>query len=93
MEMFKEAGVNIFETIIDRPLKIGDTYANNKSKNSCKGIIVRFTTSFNRTIVYRAKKNMKDSLRVILNLTKKLYNLITLQTNLLVLYNRLKFVT
>ena len=45
MDLRKEACVNIPDTIIDRVHRIGAAYVDNKSKNSCKSIIVRFTTS------------------------------------------------
>ena len=75
MHMCKEAGVDIPDMVIDRAHRIGKTYTDNKTKKSCKSIIVRFTTFRHRTMVYRAKKNMKNNVRVKLDLTKKRYNL------------------
>ena len=45
------------------------------SKKICKRILVRSTTFCPTTMVYRAEKNMKDSVRVKLDLTEKRYNL------------------
>ena len=70
MDLCKEAGVNISDTVIDRTQRIGVTYVDSKSKNRCKSIIVRFTTFRYRTMVYRAKKNMKDNVQVKLRVTK-----------------------
>ena len=44
MDLRKEACVNIPDTTIDRVQRIGAAYVDNKSKSSCKSIIVRFTT-------------------------------------------------
>ena len=71
MDMCKEAGVDIPDTVIDRAHRIGEAYFDNKRKKNCKSIIVRFTTFCHRTLVYRAKKNMKNNVRVQLDLTKK----------------------
>ena len=59
MDFCKEAGVNVPDTVIDRVHRIGVAYVDNKSKESCKSIIVRFATFCHRTMVYRVKKNMK----------------------------------
>ena len=76
--MCKEAGGDIPNTVIDRTHRIGETYFDNKRKKNCESIIVRFTTFRHRTMVYRAKKNMKNNVRVKLDLTKKRYNLLVL---------------
>ena len=68
MGLCKEVGVNIPDTVIDRAHRIGVAYVYNKSKKSCKSIIVRFTTFRHRTVVYRARKNIKDNVRVKLDL-------------------------
>ena len=70
MDLCIEAGVNITDTVIDRAMRIGVVYVNNKSKNRCNSIIVRFTTFRYRTMVYWAKKNMKDNVQVKLGVTK-----------------------
>ena len=70
MDLCKEAGANIPDTVIDRAQRIGVTYVDSKSKNRCKSIIVGFTTFRYRTMVYRAKKNMKDNVQVKLGVTK-----------------------
>ena len=76
MHMCKEAGVNIPDTVIDRAHRIGKTYTDNQTKKSCKSIIACFTTFPHRTMVYHAKKNMNNNVRVKLDLTKKRYNLL-----------------
>lgn len=47
------------------------------TKKRGKSSIVWFTTFCHRTMVYRAKKNIKDNVRVKLDLTKKRYNVNT----------------
>ena len=78
VDMCKEASVDIPDTVIDRAHRIGEVYFDNKRKKNCKSIIVRFTTFRHRTMVYRAKKNMKNNVRVKLDLTKKRSNLLVL---------------
>ena len=64
MDMWKEAGVGIPDTVIDGAHRIREAYFDNKRKKKCKSIIVRFTTFHHRTMVYHAKKNMKNIVRV-----------------------------
>ena len=78
MDRCKEAGGDIPNTVIDRAQRIGEAYFDNKRKKNCKSIIVRFTTFRHRTMVYRTKKNMKNNVRVKLDLTKKRSNLLVL---------------
>ena len=51
------------DTVIDRVHRIGVAHVD-------KSIIVRFTTFYNKTMVYKVKKNMKDNVRGKLDLTK-----------------------
>ena len=44
MDLCKEVGVNIPDTIIDRAHRRGVAYIDNKSKKGCKNIIVHLTT-------------------------------------------------
>lgn len=69
--------MNISDTVIDWAHGIGNTNVHNKQRKSKKkskkkSIIKLFTTFCHRTMVYRTKKNMKDNVRVRLDLTKKL---------------------
>ena len=78
MDLFKEAGVNIPDTVIDRIEKIGVAYVDNKSKKIWKSIIVRFTIFRHRTDVFRPKKSIEGQHRsYIRSDKKKRYNLIT----------------
>lgn len=43
MDLWKEVGVNIPDTVIDRAHRRGVAYINNKSKKGCKNIILHFT--------------------------------------------------
>ena len=72
--LFKEAKVDIPESIIDRAHRIGSRYLDASSNNYCKSIIIRFTT-FHRTMFYRAKNKLKRGVRIKLDLTKSRYNL------------------
>ena len=91
VDMCKEAGVDIPDTVIDRAHRIGKAYTDNKTKKNCKGIIVRFTTFRHRTMVYRAKKNLKNDVRVKLDLTKKRYDLLMSANNHVANIDKIKF--
>ena len=70
------AGVDIPNEVIDRVYGIGPSYTNKNLNVECKSVIVRFTTFGHRTMVYRAKKKMKQGVRVKLDLTKCRYTLL-----------------
>ena len=72
--LFKEAKVDIPESIIDRAHSIGSRYLDASSNNYCKSIILRFTTFRHRTMLYRAKNKLKRDVRI--DLTKSRYNLL-----------------
>ena len=91
MDMCKEAGVDIPDTVIDTAHRIEGAYFDNKRKKNCKSIIVRFTTFRHRTMVYRAKKNIKSNVRVKLDLTKKRYNFFVSANKFVAYINSVKF--
>ena len=68
--------MNILGKVIDSAYRIGVVYVVNKKKRSSKSVIARFTTFRHRTMVYRAKKPLKDNVKLDL-IKKKCYNLIT----------------
>ena len=68
--LFKEAKVDIPESIIDRAHRIGSRYQDASSNNYCKSIIIRFTTFCHRTMFYRAKNKLKRGVKIKLDLTK-----------------------
>ena len=91
MDMCKEAGVDIPDTVIDRVHRIGEAYFDNKRKKNCKSIIVHFITFRHRTMIYRAKKNMKNNVPVKLDLTKKCYDLLVSANRFVANINSVKF--
>ena len=91
MDMCKEAGVDIPDTVINRVHRIGEAYFDNKRKKNCKSIIVHFITFRYRTMIYRAKKNMKNNVPVKLDLTKKRYNLLVSANRFVANINSVKF--
>ena len=74
--LFKEAKVDIPESVIDRAHRIGSRYLDASSNNYCKSIIIRFTTFRHRTMFYRAKNKLKRGVRIKLDLTKSRYGLL-----------------
>ena len=74
--LFKEAKVDIPESVIDHAHRIGSKYQDASSNNYCKSIIIRFTTFRHRTMFYRAKNKLKRGVKIKLDLTKSRYNLL-----------------
>ena len=62
--LFKEAKVDIPESVIDRAHRIGSRYLDASSNNYCKSMIIRLTTCRHRTMFYRAKNKLKGGVRV-----------------------------
>ena len=91
MDMCKEAGVDIPDAVIDRAHGIGEACFDNKRNKACKSIIVRFTTAYYRTMAYRTKKNMKNNMRVKLDLKRKRYNLLVSTNKFVANINSVKF--
>ena len=91
MDMCKEAGVDIPDAVIDRAHGIREAFFDNTRKKACKSFIVCFTTAHYRTMVYRAKKNMKNNMRVKLDLRKKRYNLLISANIFVANINSVKF--
>ena len=61
----------IKETICDVPdVVIGKGYNDKKSNVRCKSIIVLFTTFRHRIMFYRSRANLKNSVKLKLDLTK-----------------------
>ena len=74
--LFKEAKIDIRQSVIDRAHRIGSRYLDASSNNYCKSIIIRFITFRYRTMFYRAKNKLKRGLRIKLDLTKSRYDLL-----------------
>ena len=69
-EMFDESELDIPETVIDRAHWIGPEYSNYKTNRKCKVIIVTFTMFRHRTLVYQARKKIRNNVKIRLDLTK-----------------------
>ena len=74
--LFKEAKVDISESVIDRAHRIGSRYLDASSNNYCKSIIIRFTIFRHRTMFCRAKNMLMRGVRKKLDLTKSRYDLL-----------------
>ena len=74
--LFKEAKVDISESVIDRAHRIGSRYLDASSNSYCKSIIIRFTTLRHKTMFYRAKNKLKRAVRIKVDLTKSRYDLL-----------------
>ena len=75
-KMWMEAGVHIFNEVVDRDHRIGPSYIDKNTNAQCKTVIVLFTTFRHRTMVYRPKKKMKSGMRKKLDIMKSKYTLL-----------------
>ena len=55
-----ESNLEIPNSNLDRAHRIGNSYFDKIKKVNCKSIIVRFNTFRHRTLLYRAKKDIKQ---------------------------------
>ena len=74
--LFKEAKVDISESVIDRAHRIGSRYLDASSNSYRKSIIICFTTLRHRTMFYRAKNKLKRAVRIKVDMTKSRYDLL-----------------
>ena len=71
----KDAGVTCPDIVIDRAHRVGPVYENIEKKKM-KSIIVKFNNFRIRSQFYQNRKNLKDGIRVKIDLTKRNYNLL-----------------
>ena len=74
-EICAESNLEIPDSNLDRTHRIGKPYFDKIKKVKCKSIIVRFNTFHHRTLLYRAKKDIKQKkgYKIRLDLTKRHY--------------------
>ena len=74
-EICAESNLKIPDSNLDRAHQIGKSYFDKIKKVKCKSIIVCFNTFHHRTLLYRAKKNIKQKkgYKIRLDLTKWCY--------------------
>ena len=77
--LMKKTTHRIGRTYEENNYRIGRTYEENNSK--FQSIIVRFTTFRHRTLFYRNRKNLKSNVKIKLDLTTHLYNLLKVARN------------
>ena len=75
-EMLNEGELDIPNAVIDRAHRIGAEYSDYKTKKKCKAIIVRFKTFRHRRLVYRARKKIRNNVKIRLDLTKERHALL-----------------
>ena len=73
--LIKETGCDIPDGVIDRAHRIGKGYNDKKTNVRCKSIIVRFTTFRHRTMFCWCRANLKNNVKLKLDLTKNRYKI------------------
>ena len=68
--LIKKTSCDITDIVIDRAHRTGKGYNVKKTNVRCKGVIVRFTTFRHRTMFYRSRANLKNNIKLKLDLTK-----------------------
>ena len=83
-EICAESNLEIPDSNLDRAHRIGKPYFDKIKKVKWKSIIVRFNTFRHRTLVYMAKKDIKQkkSHKIRLDLTKRCYLMLSEATKL-----------
>ena len=84
----RRLGAGSVARYIDKAHWIGKTY---KFSKNCKSTIVEFTIFGHHTIVYQFKKNMKDNIKVHVDLTKERHSLLKSANNLVKDVGRILF--
>ena len=74
-DFIKDARVTCPDFVIDRAHRVCPVYEN-KDKKKMKSIIVKFNNFRIRSQFYEKRKNLKEGIRVKIDLTKKNYNLL-----------------
>ena len=89
--MFDKVELDMPDTVIERPHRIGPQYSDYKTKKKCKAIIVRFATFRHRTSVYWARKKIRNNVKIRLDLTKERHALLLGANNLVKGYSDVRF--
>ena len=69
-KLINEAGVDIPESNIDRAHRIGP------QKDKKQAVIVKFTTFRHRTLLFRARRKLKNGVKLHVNISKKRFKLL-----------------
>ena len=80
------------DVVIDRAHRIGKGYNDKKSNIHCKSIIVRFTTFRYRTMFYGSRANLKNNVKLKLDLTKNRYKIFTKAIETVKRYDNINYV-
>ena len=82
-EIFDEVELDVLNIVIDWTHLVGPEHSDYKTKKKFKANIARFTTFRYRTLVYRARKKIKNNVTIRLSLFKERQDLL-LEANKLV---------
>ena len=89
--MSDEGELDILEIVIDRAHRIGPEYSDYKTKKKCTAFIVRFTWFRHRTMMFRARKKVRNNVKIHLDLIKERHALLLEANNLVKGNNDVKF--
>ena len=87
-----ETSCDIPDVVIDRAHRIGKVYNDKKTNVPCKTIIVGFTTFRHRTIFYLSRANLKNNVKLKLDLTKNRYRIFTKANKTVKSYGNVNYV-
>ena len=99
--LIKETSCDIPDVVIDRTHRIRKGYNDKKKTNvRCKSIILHFTTIFtsiivrfrHRTMFYHSRANLKNNVKLKLDLTKNRYKIFTKAIETAKIYDNLNYI-
>ena len=90
--LIKETSCDIPDVVTERADRIGKGCNDKKTNVCCKSIIVRFITFRHRTMFYRSRANLKNNVKLKLDLRKIRYKIFTKATETVKSYDNVNYV-
>ena len=90
--LIKETSCDIPDIVIDRDHRIGKDCNDKKTNVRCESIIVHFETFRHRTMFYWSRANLKNNVKLKLDLTKNRYNIFTKAIETVKSYDNVNYV-
>ena len=90
--LIKETSCDIPDVVIERAHRIGKGYNDKKPNVHCKSIIVSFINFRHRTMFHRSWANLKNNVKLKLDLTKNRHTIFTIAIETIKSYDNVNYV-